>query len=86
MAGRAVIRTGKDVDGDITTLCYPGEYWSPRLKQDAIYDIESGDHTYYVPWKDGRTEIGVVNGPGGKYLRTDRDGTARNNLDGLPNC
>ena len=60
MADRAVIRTDKDVDGDITTLCYPGEYWSPRLKQDAIYDIESGDHTYYVPWKDGRTEIRVV--------------------------
>ena len=34
----------------------------------------------------GRTEIRVVNGPNGKYLRTDRDDTERNNLRDLPNC
>lgn len=86
MADRAVTRTGKDVDGDITRLCNPGESWSPRSKQDAIYDIESGNHTYYVPWNSGRTEIRVVPGPNGKYLRTDRDGTSKNNLDDLDNC
>ncbi len=90
MADRAVTQTGKDADGDITKLCNPGEFWSPRSKQDAIDDIESGNHTYYVPWISGRrqfrTEIRVVNGPNGKYLRTNHDGTSKNNLDDLPNC
>lgn len=86
MADRAVTKTGKDRDGDITKLCYPAASWSPRSKQDAIYDIESRTHTYYVPWPEGRTEIRVVRGPSGKYLRTDRDNTTRNNLDDLPDC
>ncbi len=83
---RAVTKTRKDNNGDITALCNPGDYWSPRSKNDAINDIESGTHTYYVPWVGGRTEIRVVNGPNGKYLRTDRDSTSRNNLDDLPDC
>ena len=82
MADRYVTRTGKDVDGDITKLCNPGKFWSPRSKQDAISDIESRNHTYYVRWTSGRTKIQVVNG----YLRTDRDGTSKNNLDELPDC
>ena len=88
MAHRAVAKTGKDGDGDIVSLCNPGEFWSPRSKQWAIYDIEAGIHTYYVPWSNGSsTEIKVVFGPGGKkYLRTDRDNTTRNNLDDLPDC
>jgi hypothetical protein len=87
MAERAVIRTRKDQDGDILALCNPGEYWSPRLKADAIHDIETRVHSYYVPWNDGtRTPIRVVNGPTGKYLRTDKDNTTRNNLDDLPDC
>jgi hypothetical protein len=86
MADRAVRKTGKDQDGDITALCDTGAHWSPRSKSDAIKDIENGIHTYYVPWKLGRTEIRVVNGSSGKYLRTDRDNTSRNNLDDLPNC
>ena len=87
MADRAVTRTGKDPEHDITKLCNSGEYWSPRLKGDAIHDIESGLHKYYVHWPDGmRTDIRVVNGPGGKYLRTDKDNTTRNNLDDLPDC
>ncbi|VAW42606.1 hypothetical protein MNBD_GAMMA01-1382 [hydrothermal vent metagenome] len=86
MSDRAIINTGKDRDGDITQLCNPGQSWSPRSKVDAIRDIESGTHTYYVPWQSGRTEIRVVNGASGKYLRTDRDNTSRNNLDDLPDC
>lgn len=86
MADRAVTKTGKDRDGDITSLCADGAAWSPRAKADAIRDIEGGLHTYYVPWQSGRTEIRVVQGPRGKYLRTDRDATSRNNLDDLPNC
>lgn len=86
MADRAVRKTGKDQDGDITALCDSGAHWSPRSKRDAINDIETGLHSYHVPWTDGRTEIRVVNGPTGKYLRTDRDDTTRNNLDDLPDC
>lgn len=88
MADRKVTGTGKAWNGDITSLCCPGQTWSPRTSADAIRDIESGLHTYYVIWPPGqaRTEIRVVHGPTGKYLRTDRDGTSRNNLDDLPNC
>lgn len=86
MADRAVTHTRKDRDGDILALCNTGSVWGPRLKADAIRDIESGTHTYHVPWTDGRTTIRVVNGQSGKYLRTDRDNTSRNNLDDLPDC
>jgi len=86
MAEREVTQTRKNHDGDIIALCNPGDSWSPRSKQDAIRDIETKTHRYYVPWSDGRTEIHVVNGPTGKYLRTDRDNTSRNNLDDLPDC
>ena len=87
MTRRAVYRTGKDSDGDITKLCNHGQHWSPRLRAGAISDIESGAHQYYVPWPDGTTtEIRVVNGTNGKYLRTDKDGTTKNNLGDLPDC
>lgn len=89
MADRAVRKTGKDQHGDITSLCDDGASWSPRSKADAIDDIENNVHTYHVPWTDVRTEIRVVPDStvsGGKYLRTDRDSTSKNNLDDLPNC
>jgi len=87
MADRQVRQTRKESTGDITALCNPHEYWSPRQRADAIQDIEDKIHTYYVLWPDGkRTEIRVVSGANGKYLRTDRDTTTRNNLDDLPNC
>ncbi len=87
MSDRPVTQTRKDEDGDILALCNPESPWSPRQKDDAIRDIETGAHTYYVPWPEGRrTDIQVVNGPTGKYLRTDRDDTSRNNLDELPDC
>lgn len=89
MADRPVTKTRKDEQGDILALCNDGSRWSPREKWDAIGDIEDEVHTYYVPWKSGRTEIRVVKDSsvsGGKYLRTDRDDTERNNLDDLPDC
>jgi len=87
MASRDVRKTGKDSEGDITSLCNDGEWWSPRSKVGAIDDIESRTHTYYVQWPEKRTEIRVVNDrTKGKYLRTDRDSTTKNNLDDLPDC
>jgi Protein of unknown function (DUF3892) len=86
MADRRVTATGKNTDGDITKLCGKGEVWSPRTKTDAISDIERGVHTYHVLWPGKRTEIRLVNGATGKYLRTDHDNTTRNNLLDLPDC
>jgi len=81
-----VTQTGKDDKGDITSLCNPGTSWSPRSTAVAIQDIDSGDHTYHVKWPGKRTEIRVVKGLNGRYLRTDRDETTRNNLFDLPDC
>ena len=87
MADRKVTRTGKDSDGDITRLCNPGMSWSPRSKADAIRDIDGKTQTYFVDVAgSGRVDIHVVNGPKGKYLRTDPDATTGNNLDDLPDC
>lgn len=86
MSDRAVRKTSKAADGDILALCDDGAPWSPRSKSDAIADIENGTHAYYVPRTTGRTEIRVVYGSAGKYLRTDSDATTRNNLDDLPDC
>lgn len=87
MADRQVTHSRKDTDGDITALCNPGESWSPRSKPDAIYDIESRLHTYFVRSPGTtRADVHVVNGPTGKYLRTDADAASGNNLDNLPDC
>jgi hypothetical protein len=86
MARRQVTRSGKDRSGNITSLCKPAETWSPRSSASCIADIEGGTHSYYVAWPEKTTEIRVVQGANGKYLRTDRDTTTRNNLDDLPDC
>jgi len=87
MTKRRVRKTGKDKFGSITNLCSPGEAWSPRTTAPAIEDIEGGRHSYCVNWSDGdETMVRVVNGQTGKYLRTDRDTTNRNNLQDLPDC
>lgn len=87
MAKRYVRATGKNLQGDITKLCNSGEHWSPRGKIDAINDIEKGLHEYWVNWASSpETRVRVVEGASGKYLRTDRDTTSRNNLDDLPDC
>jgi len=87
MAERAVVKSKKNRSGDILALCNPSGYWSPRSKADVIRDIELRIHQYFVPWNDGtKTPIRVVNGSTGKYLRTDKDNTSRNNLNDLPDC
>lgn len=84
MADRRVKRTGKDRDGDITRLC--GD-WGSASKRQAINDIERRTHTYYVQdYLGRRADVQVVNGPTGKYLRTDPNSDCADNLDNLPDC
>lgn len=84
---RQVTRSRKDPYGDILVLCSPGAPWSPRLKQDAIRDTETGLHTYFVRWPDGqRTNIEVAEGPIGKCLRANRYDSNINGLEELPDC
>lgn len=83
MADRRVRRTGKDEDGDITSLCNSGESWSPRLKAEAISDIKNGTHSYYVNEGGSRTKV-LVTSDG--HLQTGPDSTTANNLDNLPDC
>lgn len=84
MTERRVRRSGKDRDGDITRLC--GD-WGSRTKSEAISDIESRIHRYYVEdYLTRRAEVQVVKGPTGKYLRTDPNSSCSDNLDNLPDC
>lgn len=84
MARRRVTATGKDRDGDITKLCGS---WGSASKSEAITGIEYGINSYYVQDRYGRTaDVKVVDGPTGKYLRTDPNSTCSDNLDNLPDC
>lgn len=82
MTNHSVTHTRKDRAGDILAIGVK-DSWSLD-KATAIRRIEAGTEGYYVPWPEGSTWIRVVNGATGKYLRTDRDSTSRNNLDDLP--
>lgn len=87
MADRQVTASGKDRDGDITRLCNSAMNWSSRSKADAIRDIETGLHTYFVQHPGTvRVVVNVVDGQSGKYLRSTADRASRNNLDNLPDC
>lgn len=86
MADRKVNKTGKDSDGDITALC-SDESWFRVTKNQAIEHIDNKTHTYYVQQPGtSRVDIRVVNGPSGKYLRSDQDKNSKNNLNNLPDC
>lgn len=87
MAKRQVKATGKNDDGDITSLCNEWQTWSPRSKANAINDIESGIHQYFVK-ETGTQEVAVKvkSRDGKKYLTTEADSNSKNNLDKLPDC
>jgi len=87
MADRRVKKTGKDSDGDITSLCGDG-LWSPRSKAGVIRDINSSTHTYYVydDYSNVRSNVIVYTSGGKQHLRTTSDSSSRNNLDNLPDC
>lgn len=84
MADRRVKRSGKDRDGDITSLC--GD-WGTVAKATAIREIENSAHAYFAQdWLYRRADVQVVSGPTGKYLRTDPNSSCSDNLDSLPDC
>jgi hypothetical protein len=82
---RIVTSTGKDSDGDITSLCKSGATWSPRSKWGAISDIDGGTIEYRVN-RDTGPLVRVVEGSTGKYLRSTADSSSADNLDNLPDC
>lgn len=45
MARRKVTKSRKDKLGNITHLCNPFEFWSPRTAKDVIEDIEVRLHS-----------------------------------------
>lgn len=86
MTDRKVTNTGKGDGNVITKLCNPGQWWSPRAKDDAVKDIVSGRYSYFVDVRGERVAIHVVTVGGKKHLRTDPDGKGKNNLEELPDC
>jgi hypothetical protein len=80
---RRVTRTGKNWQGDITSLC--GSFGSVD-KATAIGDIENSVHRYYVYEEAPEVDVKVVTEGLSKYLRTTADRRSRNNLDNLPDC
>ena len=67
----------------ITHLGGSGWHW-PRKQ--VIDSIEAKTNTFFTKVAGNRGDIGVVNGPNGKYLRTYADGKWNDNLLSLPEC
>nr|WP_284145333.1 DUF3892 domain-containing protein [Xanthobacter aminoxidans] len=55
-------------------------------RQQVIDWIESKSNTFFTLVNGNRGDIGVVDGPNGKYLRTYADGKWNDNLLSLPEC
>lgn len=83
---KRVTRTEKDGDGDIMALCGA---WGRTPKVTAIREIDaqSQPSPYYVQDDySRRADVLVVDGPTGKYLRSDPNSSCTDNLDNLPDC
>ncbi|MCT1654338.1 DUF3892 domain-containing protein [Brachybacterium muris] len=78
-----VTRSGKDRDGDITSLC--GNGWS-HPKAQAVAAIRNDSSAYYVSVGGQTAYVRVGTRNGKDYLTTSRDGYSANNLDNLPDC
>jgi len=86
---KKVISTKKDLNGDILSLCNKLDGWSVT-KADAIRQIKAvgnANSPYYTIVGVDKVRIHVIDDSAkGKYLRTDRDKTTKNNLAALPDC
>ena len=59
-----------------------GHNWEFPTSQ-AVQHIREGTHKFFTLVDGRRSEVGVVEGPNGPYLRTHSDGTWNNTLLGL---
>lgn len=84
MIQRQITNTKKDSSGNIVLLCNQSEWWSPRLANEILWDIEEAMYLYFVIVDGQKVEIKVITELTRKYLRTDPDKTTKNNLDDLP--
>ena len=74
----------EDPHEGITHLGNSAGKWT---RQQVVDWIQSETNTYFTMSAAGkRVEIGVVNGPTGKYARTYADGIWTDNLLALPEC
>lgn len=55
-------------------------------REQVITSIDRGENTFYTLVDGNRGDIGIVNGPYGRYLRTHRDGRWNDNLLSLTEC
>lgn len=55
--------------------------WGIVTKDEAITQIVTRTHEYKVQWQDNISDIKVIINGYNQYLRTDKDGSARNNLE-----
>ena len=55
-------------------------------RQQVVDSIEAGTNTFHTMVSGKRADVGVVNGPTGKYVRTHADGYYNDNLLALPEC
>lgn len=62
-----------------------GNGWK-RSKAEVIAAIEDRRDTFYIQVGLSRAEIGVLNGPNGKYLRAYEHGQWNDSLLSLPTC
>ena len=69
----------------ITHLGNPTAGWK-WTREDVIASIEAKTNTFFTLVNGNRGDIGVVNGPNGKYVRTYADGKWNDNLLSLPEC
>lgn len=67
----------------ITHLGGPGWQWTQKQ---VIASIEAGTNTFYTRIQGRRAEVGVVQSPTGKYLRTHADGIWNDCLLTLAEC
>jgi Protein of unknown function (DUF3892) len=62
-----------------------GDSWK-WTRQQVIASIEAKTNTFFTLVRGNRGDIGIVDGPNGKYLRTYADGKWNDNLLALPEC
>jgi Protein of unknown function (DUF3892) len=70
----------------ITNLGGPaggGWHWT---RKEVIASIDAHLNTFYTKVNGTRAEIGIVDGPNSRYLRTHADGKWNDNLLALPEC